>query len=888
MSDFIQGVIEKLENSSKAREAVMEAICRGPGKPEGVGWIMYPHPTKEGKHLRLGSGGAVLDCHSGPFGGSVLHALARSMELPDATGHNAFEAAKRAAEILGMPVDDLYFVKKDLEELRSRRAKSRTAPHDPEALSPIKRLDDLRGLTTHQLKPDVVWEYPSGLFVIRSNDPKRFSQAWRDPSGGYVWKRPEGAPTCPMGYFGASPENAQGIMVHEGEKAGEAGAKLLPTWCHVVVAGGASSLRKADWRPVKRVGLHVYLVPDADEAGREAMDVAGQKLAGLGAAVLWLDLFGDDSKRDVADFEGNLEERIQTAVKLKEPAVESDEESDPRPGLFLAKDLSEDKGECLRFLTQTPGLYQRSGRLCVIDEVQDDPKGRRIPKIALVEHPRLAGILSSKARFFKVKKNGEGEPTYPPTDLLKALLEIGEWPSEIPLLKGLTSTPILRSDGSIFTGDGYDPETGFALKAGTIAWPAFPSDPLSIFEEMLMDFAWESENDKSAAVAMLLTALAFPAFQGPSPMFLITAPKPGSGKTLLANLSGIIAYGKEPPPLVYGTSEENAKLLTALAKEGAPIAFFDNVRGSIGRDSGLELAITSTQGGGRILGSSATICCDWRPLWLSTGNSVVISSEDMARRIVPIRLKVYDGIERPEERTGFRHDPLMEWVREQRPELVMAALALLRNRIVNRDEKVGPKLGTFQGWADLVCGAIIQAGLPNPLGHRECLRENSTDASELETLHALLDNETGWVTAGDILNNRSDTSRELLALLPAPRGKEFPSAKGLTMLLSKYTGNPLRGRKIRKKMGKGGQTLFSLEPCQPRNDNPETLQGEDGLGCTTFSFARAKNLSSNLAPEKTVELGKKISYPNPSSPSSLDVPPCEDRSLVDNRVRVPQ
>jgi DNA primase len=95
-------------------------------------------------------------------------------------------------------------------------------------------------------------------------------------------------------------------MVHEGEKAGEAGAKLLPTWCHVVVAGGASSLRKADWRPVKRVGLHVYLVPDADEAGREAMDVAGQKLAGLGAAVLWLDLFGDDSKRDVADFEGNL------------------------------------------------------------------------------------------------------------------------------------------------------------------------------------------------------------------------------------------------------------------------------------------------------------------------------------------------------------------------------------------------------------------------------------------------------------------------------------------------------------------------------------------------------------------------------------------------------
>jgi hypothetical protein len=48
---------------------------------------------------------------------------------------------------------------------------------------------------------------------------------------------------------------------------------------------------------------------------------------------------------------------------------------------------------------------------------------------------------------------------------------------------------------------------------------------------------------------------------------------------------------------------------------------------------------------------------------------------DLARRVVPIALD--PGVERPNERSGFRHADLLAWVREERARLVVAGLTVL-------------------------------------------------------------------------------------------------------------------------------------------------------------------------------------------------------------------
>ena len=62
-----------------------------------------------------------------------------------------------------------------------------------------------------------------------------------------------------------------------------------------------------------------------------------------------------------------------------------------------------------------------------------------------------------------------------------------------------------------------------------------------------------------------------------------------------------------------------------------------------------------------------------RCLWIATGNNPEFSNE-IARRLVRIRLD--PNVERPAQRSGFRHPDLMAWVRANRARLVAACLTL--------------------------------------------------------------------------------------------------------------------------------------------------------------------------------------------------------------------
>ena len=72
------------------------------------------------------------------------------------------------------------------------------------------------------------------------------------------------------------------------------------------------------------------------------------------------------------------------------------------------------------------------------------------------------------------------------------------------------------------------------------------------------------------------------------------------------------------------------------------------------------------------------------------------------------------------ERTGFRDDPLAEWVRERRHELVWASLVLLQNWIaVGRPRWTGTRLGSYESWCDVIGGTLAAAGIEGFLANRE-------------------------------------------------------------------------------------------------------------------------------------------------------------------------
>jgi hypothetical protein len=105
----------------------------------------------------------------------------------------------------------------------------------------------------------------------------------------------------------------------------------------------------------------------------------------------------------------------------------------------------------------------------------------------------------------------------------------------------------------------------------------------------------------------------------------------------------------------------------------------------------------------------------------------------------PARLE--SSLERPTERSGFRHDPIIPWVRQERFRLLRAALTVLRAHVVNGmpGTKGLPALGSYEAWSAAIRAPLVWLGEADPaLTQRELAA--SAD-SELALLAELID---GW------------------------------------------------------------------------------------------------------------------------------------------------
>ncbi len=648
---------------------------------------------------------------------------------------------------------------------------------DCHAGCPLKAVLDVLGLKMHQLfkrdgkraKSRLIKSYDyraadgTLLFQVCRFDPKDFKQRRPDGHGDWEWKLngvkrvlyrlPE--------LLAADPETM--VWIAEGEKDVD---NLINLGCVATCnPGGAGKWsRLSDSSAL--AGRHVVIIPDQDkphpQTGRRAghdhaWDVA-RSLHNRAASIRILDLPG--AGKDVSDWiaAGGTQAELLELAKLAPQyefnsippvvGVEMLTQANPhraRPLVMIDTEEFRVVKETVLALGNDLDLFQRGEVLvrvmrdaCIPDKVK---RGSETLTIGVLPQANLRERMTQCVEFHKHTAAGEEILAHPPTWLVAAVDARGNWPGIRPLTS-LSDSPVLRFDGSICQTPGYDPRTGVLYvpqgrfpDIGQTASRTDAQEAANRLLDVVCDFCFETPAHRSAWLAALLTPLARFAFDGPAPLFLIDANVRGAGKTLLAQVLGHIALGREIPVTSYSADTvEMRKLITSIALAGDRMILLDNLTGLFGNNI-LNSAITCTCWQDRVLGRTENVFMQLISTWYATGNNVDLET-DMARRCLHIRLDVM--AENPEQRTGFKYPSLLKHVDEHRGELLADALTILSAFIRAGSPKAAPiPMGSFEGWSDLVRQAVIWVGLPDPCETSIRLADSSDQTTLLlEQLHS--------------------------------------------------------------------------------------------------------------------------------------------------------
>ena len=374
-------------------------------------------------------------------------------------------------------------------------------------------------------------------------------------------------------------------------------------------------------------------------------------------------------------------------------------------------------------------FFDRGGSLVrpIVDDVQAlEGRALKSARLTPVTGPYLLKQMSSSIRIMSYKKVKEEFIKIkidPPNIVAASLLaNAGDW--NFPKVAGVSTAPTLRRDGTILWKEGYDPATKLLLISPP-PMPDFPQNPtkrdasasLDRLDRLLDGFPFVDDASRSVAISGLLTPVARAAISV-SPLHVISAPSPGSGKSFLVDLCSAIISGNSAPVMTAGRSEEETeKRLGAVFMSGAPILAIDNVNGQLYGDA-LCQCVERPVVKFRVLGESRMMDIENKTTMFATGNNISLV-DDMARRSVLCKLD--PNTERPELRE-FDDDPL-DLILDNRGQYIADALTVLRAYKLAGQPNRLHRLASFGEWSDMVRSAIVWLDREDPLKTMEKVRD---------------------------------------------------------------------------------------------------------------------------------------------------------------------
>ena len=527
-------------------------------------------------------------------------------------------------------------------------------------------------------------------------------------------------------------------------------------------------------------------------------------------------------------------EAVRAGIIAAEPPTSApegalDEADDDRAKIYCAGgSLPKNVADAERLLAQAnpddPArrVYQRAGVLVRIARLPLATAANGIRRTAGSLQILTAGPDFLRLRLTEIatwlrfdKRSNQWVQTDAPPAVARTLIDIpGMWPNT-PNLAGIIEAPALRPDGTIIERPGYDEASGLYFDPGLTDFPGIPARPsrcdaaaaLDLLLEIIAGFPFVDEPSRSVALALLITPLVRHAVRA-APLTGISAPKMGSGKTLLAHLPAYIATSRAPSLMAQADDPlEEKKRLLALLLEGSIVTVIDNCERPLKSDA-LCTALTETVIRERILGSTRTISVPTTTTWVATGNGLAFDG-DLSSRTVLCTLD--PACEHPEEREFDVN--LHVDIPQRRGELAAAAITIVKAFLAAGAPRQGiPTFGRFEEWSRFVREPLVWLGCADPYESRRAIeaRDQVRDrlGNLLEAWHAAFKDNGQTVNTAIEIADTNGALRAALQAVAEDRGKI--SARRIGRFLAKYERRIERGYRAVSAGTRSNATLWSV------------------------------------------------------------------------------
>jgi hypothetical protein len=399
-------------------------------------------------------------------------------------------------------------------------------------------------------------------------------------------------------------------------------------------------------------------------------------------------------------------------------------------------------------LARSGKYYQRGGLIVSISVDPATGESHIIP----TSKPAMTRALSCSAVWQRYDKRSDELVMCDPPERHCIVLFDAQTYAHMPPLAGIARQPYMRASGQIVSTAGYDTDSAMfgVFDARRFSIPDNPgkadaTTALARLSELLNEFTFAAACDRSAALAMLLTAAIRPSLPH-VPMFHVRAPVMGSGKSFLCKLATAIATPAPPSPVSFPDSEEECgKLLLALLLKSPAVIEFDDLSTDLLPFDKLKTAITEESISGRILGVSKDATVSTRTLFLSSGNNVG-PIKDMCRRVLTINI---DPMCATPATRHFKRPNLLNEVRTHRGKFVSDALTIVKAwALAGRPESDAAPLASFSDWSGYCRHSLMWLGLPDPVATLFAQMSDDPDAELLGRLMQAWLAELGAAAAG--------------------------------------------------------------------------------------------------------------------------------------------
>ena len=492
----------------------------------------------------------------------------------------------------------------------------------------------------------------------------------------------------------------------------------------------------------------------------------------------------------------------------------------------------------------SPHVAVKGGDLVVVSGAEQGSLN-----ISELDARRLRSLCANGLTYYhnvkeREKDNGDieveewDEPAIPSMQLCGTVLADPAIRLYRPVLAGISRVPVLRPDRTLLERQGVDPVTM------RVYWPDLPIGPIParpsrsevaaakklILDQLLHDFPWASDVDKANCLGMLLTSYLQPYKEFLSPLFILNAPKAGSGK---GNLVTVMAEttGAHFRTWVNG-EEEIRKSLTTVLRENDPCIIFDDVDADdIVKSATLASALTRHQWDDRLLGGNKNFRGVNNRVWCLTGNHVRLGG-DIPSRSVLVHLN--PGPTDPKKRltSSFKLGDFDPWIRREENRVrVIRALLTLITAWVDHGAVESTVHHRFAGWAAVTGGVLEHHGIEGFLANQAEIDDR------VERDESLADFLACWYSIFKSVPQQVSKVRESLSAEPElgneklwkgtwPKNKknQLVSARGLADMLRRVQSQDMGGYQVDVAKDDHDHDVFYVTPIDTPIDITESDQ----------------------------------------------------------------